>query len=136
MHLQSTAAYLENREGARARMAPYGRHWRDFSDGLFVVGERLRAPSNYIFLLNIWRDVSDRLFVVEGALQLHFPCKYIRDWRAPNDCKGRLRRPRGGGLSSGWFGGYPRPCINYSVGVGDSRGSLVHTVAKVLQTVL
>ena len=48
-----TAAYLENREGggARARRAPlhprralYGRHWRDFSEGLFVVGGR----PNYI----------------------------------------------------------------------------------------
>ena len=60
-----SAAYLENREGggARARRAPlyprraplhprrapYGRHWRDISEGLFVVGGRLRAPSNYIF---------------------------------------------------------------------------------------
>ena len=72
---------MENREGvgARARRAtlhprtaPYGRHWKDFSEevfvvegrlrapkgalrpekpleGLFVVGGRLRAPSNYIF---------------------------------------------------------------------------------------
>ena len=28
---------------------PHGRHWRDFSEGLFVVGGRLRAPFNYIF---------------------------------------------------------------------------------------
>ena len=26
------------------RRAPYGRHWRDFSEKLFVVGGRLRAP--------------------------------------------------------------------------------------------
>ena len=31
------------------RRAPYGRHWRDFSEGLFVVGGRLMAPFNYIF---------------------------------------------------------------------------------------
>ena len=33
------------------------------------------------------------LFGPEGA-QLHFPCKNIRDWRAPNNRKGRLRCPR------------------------------------------
>ena len=49
----SPAACLENREGgARARRAPlhprrapYGRHWRAFSEGLFVVG---RAPEGAI----------------------------------------------------------------------------------------
>ena len=71
-----SAAYLQNREGgARARRAPlhprrapYSRHWRDFSEEVFVVWGRLqagkpleelsggtfcrwRAPSNYIFLV-------------------------------------------------------------------------------------
>ena len=29
--------------------APYGRHWGDFSEEVFVVGGRPQAPSNYIF---------------------------------------------------------------------------------------
>ena len=49
---QFAAAYLENREGggARARRAPlqprrapYGRNWRDFSEGLFG-GGHVRPP--------------------------------------------------------------------------------------------
>ena len=68
--------------GARARRAPlhpmrapYDRHWRCFLEEPFVVGGRLRAP--------------------ESALQLHLPCKHIRDWRAPNSCKGGLLLLRG-----------------------------------------
>ena len=64
--------------GARARRAPlhprrapYGRHWRDFPEGLFVVGGRLRAPFNYIFPVKHSR--------LEGAEQ----------------SQRRLRRPRG-----------------------------------------
>ena len=74
-----SSVYLQNREGggARARRAPlhsrrapYGRHWRDFSEEVFVVGESLRAPrpekpleglSGVTFCL--WR-------APEGALQL------------------------------------------------------------------
>ena len=37
------------------RKAPYDRHWRDFSEGLIVVG----APPP------------------EGVCELHFPCKHI-----------------------------------------------------------
>ena len=83
------AAYLENREGGggpragraplHPRRAPYGRHWRDFSEecfgpegalrrpqGLIVVGGRLRTPSNYIFPVKTFA-IGGRQTIVKGA---------------------------------------------------------------------
>ena len=72
-YIHSSVLRKSRRGGTRARraplhptMAPYGRHWRDFSDRLFAVGGRLGCPPG-----------------------VHFPCKYIRDCRASNNRKGR-----------------------------------------------
>ena len=58
-----------------------------------LIEVRLRAPSNYISLKThggtFRRDFSSLV-----ALQIHFPCKHIRNWRAPNNHKRRLRRTR------------------------------------------
>ena len=59
-----------------AREAPYGRHWRDFLKGLFVVGwRRWRAPSNYIFSVNTFAIGGSRTFAKSafGAQGAHGP---------------------------------------------------------------
>ena len=47
----ASSVFGKSRRGPRARRvplhprrAPYGRHWRDFSEEVFVVGGRLRVP--------------------------------------------------------------------------------------------
>ena len=77
-----TAAYLENREGRprarraplHPRRAPYGRHWRDFSEEVFVVGGQgaLRPEKP---LEGVSGGTFRRWRAPEGALQLRFPYK-------------------------------------------------------------
>ena len=76
---------------------------------------------NHIFPANTWRDFLERLFVVGGRPPtIHFHRKHIHDGRAPNNRKGRLRRPRGGGNSP--VAPFLLPWVH-----GDSLGSEIST---------
>ena len=81
--------------GARARRAPlhprrapYGRHWKGFSEEVFVVGGRLRAPSGQ---KSPWRDFPEGLSAPSNYI---FPVKHSRlegaeqSQRAPSAPKG------------------------------------------------
>ena len=58
------AAYLENREGGQSLG---GRHFTQERRRAVVIGGAFR------------RDFSS----LEGAFQLDFSCKHVRDWRVP-----------------------------------------------------
>ena len=61
------------------RRAPYGRHWRDFSEEFFVIGGRRGAPIGAFrpekLLEELFGGTFRRWRAPEGVLQLHFPCK-------------------------------------------------------------
>ena len=77
--LASSVFGKSRKEGASAekaslhpRRAPYGRHWRDFSQGLFL---QLHFPCKHMdgeFSEGLFIG-GGRLTAPEGALQLHFP---------------------------------------------------------------
>ena len=84
-------------QGGRRTVVIGGTFRRDFSS---LEGAWGRLQTIFSLLTHggtFRRDFS----TLEGASvaslspHLHFPCKHIRDWRAPNNHKESLRRPRG-----------------------------------------
>ena len=88
---------MARRAPLHPRRAPYGRHWRDFSEELFGPEGALRTEKGLIV-------AGGQLTGLDGALQLHFSFKNIRGWTG-----GRQTNTKGAFGAQGGHGPVP-PC--------------------------